>query len=376
MKPAPSAERAWPMFWAGLAAAALITLIAMLGVHTGSVWGVERGLKTRVEGALRRTNAAEFAHISVVMDGQTARLSGATSNIFTREQAIGIAMRAAGAGGAWAGGVTHVNAEDLVSGAAVSPFTWRATRRGDGVALSGYAPSPRAAHRLRASAEAAFPNGEVEDQMRVAPGAPNAQWSDVAADAIRRLAQLTRGEARFNDGQLVILGEGDRDAVEQVTNHYRTPLPAPYRARVEVFMTGEGLSFADLGDLDLTEGRADTCQTAFERMMARNVINFTTGSAEIDRASLTVLDRLASIALRCDQFTIQIAGHTDNIGPRDANMGLSRRRAQAVAGYLIGQGVSRERLRAVGLGPDRPRANNATAVGQAANRRIEFTVSG
>jgi outer membrane protein OmpA-like peptidoglycan-associated protein len=44
--------------------------------------------------------------------------------------------------------------------------------------------------------------------------------------------------------------------------------------------------------------------------------------------------------------------------------------------YLISQGVARERLTARGYGPDRPRESNATEDGRAANRRIEFNVSG
>ncbi|MGE0044999.1 MAG: OmpA family protein [Hyphomonadaceae bacterium] len=360
------------MFWTGLAMAGAVALIGAFGLHPSSVWGVEQGLGAKVETALTR---AGISNVTVDMDGQTARLSGGVSNNEVRARAIDVALRAIGPGGAWAGGVTRVDAEDLVSGAPISPFAWRAVRQGRGVVLSGHAPTPRVAREVREAARRAFPNGDVDDQMEVAPGAPNAEWADVASDALRQLARLTSGEVRMSDQHVIILGQGERRAVANVTNHYRTPLPAPYRARVEVFAQGEGLSFADLGDIDLAQGNAETCQTAFERMMARNVINFATGSAEIDRASLPVLDRLASIALRCDQFRIQIAGHTDNVGARDANMELSRRRAQAVAGYLIGQGVTRARLIAVGFGPDRPRASNASPVGQAANRRIEFTVS-
>jgi OOP family OmpA-OmpF porin len=82
------------------------------------------------------------------------------------------------------------------------------------------------------------------------------------------------------------------------------------------------------------------------------------------------------VALRCDRFSIEVAGHTDSLGGRDLNMELSARRAEAVAAYLAGQGVARARLSARGYGPDRPRVSNATPEGQAANRRIEFNVAG
>jgi outer membrane protein OmpA-like peptidoglycan-associated protein len=131
----------------------------------------------------------------------------------------------------------------------------------------------------------------------------------------------------------------------------------------------------ELQGLNLADGDAGTCERAFDRLMERNVINFTPGSAAIDPSSRAVLNGLATVALRCDRFSIEVAGHTDNVGAREFNMELSRRRADAVASYLAGQGVARSRLAARGYGPDRPRASNATEAGQAANRRIEFYVS-
>lgn len=361
-----------PFFWAAIGAAIIVALVGLLGMHAASARGIERTLKARVEQALA---AAGAGAISVEMNGQQARLIGAAPNDAARQAAIDAAFKAAGPGGAWAGGVTGVDAQDLIVGAPVSPYTWRAIRRGNAVTLVGYAPTPRVQRRLLAAARDAFRGSEITDQTQIAPGAPNADWADVAEGAIAQLAKLRQGEARLLDDRLVVIGDGGAGAVDEVSAHYRAPLPAPYRARVEVNITGEGLNFADLGDLDLTDAGAEACQTAFGRMMERNVINFQTGSAAIDQSSARLLDQLASIALRCDAFRIEIAGHTDNVGDRAANMALSRARAEAVAAYLSEQGVARDRISPIGYGPDRPRQSNATPVGQAANRRIEFRVS-
>jgi OOP family OmpA-OmpF porin len=51
---------------------------------------------------------------------------------------------------------------------------------------------------------------------------------------------------------------------------------------------------------------------------------------------------------------------------------LSQKRADAVADYLVKNGVSRERVHTRGKGPDDPVADNSTAEGRAKNRRIEF----
>jgi OOP family OmpA-OmpF porin len=229
---------------------------------------------------------------------------------------------------------------------------------------------------LYARTREAFGATQIVDSVRLAPGAPSdAGWVRAAEGAIRQLSKLREGEARLNRSQLVVLGDGDARAVNEIRAHYRVHPPTPYRARLEIEVTGEGLGIADLGELDLARPTVSTCQTAFHRMMARNIIQFEDGTADIDRSSLRLLSQLASIALRCDRHRIEIAGHTDDAGPRDANLLLSRRRAEAVADNLASQGVAHDRLRAVGYGPDRPRASNATAVGQAANRRIEFNVS-
>ena len=69
-----------------------------------------------------------------------------------------------------------------------------------------------------------------------------------------------------------------------------------------------------------------------------------------------------------------IEGHTDSVGAYDSNVDLSRRRAQAVADYLVAQGVDRSRLEVKGFGPDAPIAGRSKADG--ANRRVEAQLLG
>lgn len=64
-----------------------------------------------------------------------------------------------------------------------------------------------------------------------------------------------------------------------------------------------------------------------------------------------------------------IEGHTDSLGDRAINLDLSRRRAQAVADYLVAQGVARTRLEVKGSGPDAPIAGRSKA--DPVNRRVE-----
>ena len=67
---------------------------------------------------------------------------------------------------------------------------------------------------------------------------------------------------------------------------------------------------------------------------------------------------------------IGVNGHTDNTGDDAANMRLSEERALSVKNYLVGKGLPTERLTAKGFGETQPAADNATAAGKAANRRV------
>ncbi len=72
--------------------------------------------------------------------------------------------------------------------------------------------------------------------------------------------------------------------------------------------------------------------------------------------------------------TVDVVGHTDNTGSAGYNQDLSSRRAQAVAGVLLEQGVSPSRVRAYGRGEDAPVASNLTPEGRQLNRRVEVII--
>lgn len=72
--------------------------------------------------------------------------------------------------------------------------------------------------------------------------------------------------------------------------------------------------------------------------------------------------------------TVQVIGHTDNVGDASYNYGLSERRAQSVAGILISSGVSSGRIQTFGRGEDQPKASNLTPEGRAMNRRVEIVI--
>jgi hypothetical protein len=80
------------------------------------------------------------------------------------------------------------------------------------------------------------------------------------------------------------------------------------------------------------------------------------------------------IAFKDDpKLELIIEGHTDNVGGRDFNLDLSRKRAEAVKRWLADkEGISEVRLATVGYGLTRPVADNGTEDGRGQNRRVEL----
>jgi outer membrane protein OmpA-like peptidoglycan-associated protein len=103
------------------------------------------------------------------------------------------------------------------------------------------------------------------------------------------------------------------------------------------------------------------------------LINFELDSAELTeeaRENLKIFaEALKDERLSAASFVVE--GHTDAYGPEDYNLELSRRRAEAVATYLMELGVSPERLEAIGLGETRQRTANPY---DGENRRVEMRI--
>jgi len=103
-------------------------------------------------------------------------------------------------------------------------------------------------------------------------------------------------------------------------------------------------------------------------------VTFATDSSDLSPAFFDVLNSVGKVLGEFDKTVVEVAGHTDSRGSNSYNQGLSERRAGSVASYLGGQGVIDQRLITVGMGEARPVADNGSAAGQQANRRVEITM--
>ncbi|NGM62960.1 OmpA family protein [Sphingobacterium sp. SGG-5] len=102
-------------------------------------------------------------------------------------------------------------------------------------------------------------------------------------------------------------------------------------------------------------------------------LEFDLGKATIRANSFSSLNHVAALLIE-KNFSLKLAGHTDNTGSRELNLRLSKERAEAVKAYLVSKGANASRIEATGYGPDQPIATNATADGRQQNRRVEFTL--
>ncbi|HWM69547.1 MAG TPA: OmpA family protein [Steroidobacteraceae bacterium] len=104
-------------------------------------------------------------------------------------------------------------------------------------------------------------------------------------------------------------------------------------------------------------------------------ITFKSDSSELDPSFYKVLNSVNIVVKKYNKTVVEVAGHTDSTGAAEHNQQLSERRANSVAQYLESQGLASNRVVTVGAGETRPVADNATAEGRQANRRVELTLT-
>ncbi|HEX3775606.1 MAG TPA: OmpA family protein [Polyangiaceae bacterium] len=104
---------------------------------------------------------------------------------------------------------------------------------------------------------------------------------------------------------------------------------------------------------------------------------FVTGKSELLPAAQDQLDQVArALKDQGDLKPMVVEGYTDSVGSDQANLKLSKDRADAVRNYLISKGIPSDKISAVGKGKANPVASNDTPDGRANNRRVEIVVQG
>lgn len=157
------------------------------------------------------------------------------------------------------------------------------------------------------------------------------------------------------------------------------PLPVQGRYSFEVSCEGYMFNIAEMFTID-SQNKNIHVEVRLKHIdagatLSLSAVRFNSGSAVLELGYQTDLVLLASWLNSNLTTSVEIVGHTDNIGSASANLQLSEERAEAVVDFLLASGVSAGRLSSSGRGDQQPISNNTTLEGKALNRRVEIVVN-
>jgi outer membrane protein OmpA-like peptidoglycan-associated protein len=174
--------------------------------------------------------------------------------------------------------------------------------------------------------------------------------------AIGAVAGILSGDDALERRQRALVGAGVGAVAGGGVGVYQDRQEAELRRRT----AGTGIEVTRDGDvikLNLPDG-----------------VTFDFNRADLKSQFYPALDQVASTMAEYNQTVVEVSGHTDSVGSDDYNQRLSEQRANAVANYLSGRGLMRERFEVVGMGERYPVADNNSDYGRAKNRRVEIRV--
>jgi outer membrane protein OmpA-like peptidoglycan-associated protein len=105
-------------------------------------------------------------------------------------------------------------------------------------------------------------------------------------------------------------------------------------------------------------------------------ILFDVNRAELKPGAYSSIREIATFLKQHPDRVATIEGFTDSTGSADYNLSLSQRRADAMRGALLQEGVAPDRVIVRGMGESEPVASNKTEAGRQLNRRIQVAISG
>ena len=104
-------------------------------------------------------------------------------------------------------------------------------------------------------------------------------------------------------------------------------------------------------------------------------LEFPKSQAVLRGSNFPLLAKVQNVIKDFENSSVVVEGHTDSIGGLAANEKLSTGRAQAVTEYLISKdGISKDKIKAIGYGYQKPLATNKTPEGRAQNRRVDIVI--
>ena len=251
---------------------------------------------------------------------------------------------------------------------------WTATHSADGLVLAGKVTSEAQRRELIGIAQA-HAAGDVIDQMEIAPDMPD-DWFALAEAGLPGFARFREGQMGFypaeGDAGFAVEGTAPASVIQFLKQDLSGP-PASGLDSVPITVWADpvDVDVPEVAGIDFAEGPAAACQSAFDAVLAANPVLFDDSGTEVSRASGAALDKLLAVSHLCPSgLLIEIHGQADS----NAETAFGKARAEAVASYLAAAGINRQRLSAVGYGPDQSGQSNDNGGSQMTNRLIDIKV--
>jgi OOP family OmpA-OmpF porin len=172
----------------------------------------------------------------------------------------------------------------------------------------------------------------------------------VAAKGKKSYTGITKADGKFQ----ILVPEGDK-----------------YTVQYKAFSANENYNTLDIPSVEGMVNFDYKLTIEPPKVYTLNNVFFDSGKSSLKPESSKELNELTEYMQLKKTMVIEIAGHTDNVGNKDANQKLSEDRANAVRNYLIKKGISADRIVAKGYGDTQPVADNTTEEGKHKNRRTE-----
>ncbi len=175
----------------------------------------------------------------------------------------------------------------------------------------------------------------------------------------------------FTTADDIMTGAGMAGFVEKAFMMAKSaPVPAPAPAPAPERKDSDGDGVYD--DEDQCPGTPEGARVNAVGCWVLDNVLFDFDKAVIKPEAYPLLDEVVAIMKKNPAMSVELQGHTDNIGTKEYNKDLSMRRANAVANYLVKKGIARNRLATTGFGFSKPVALNGTKFGRSLNRRVEL----
>ncbi|SOE47712.1 protein of unknown function [Burkholderia sp. D7] len=228
---------------------------------------------------------------------------------------------------------------------------------------------------LLAALTAKFGADHLNATIAVDPDTKPASWLD-KLDGLLPLMQLPGAEARLSGEKIELSG-----SAADVRNGWMDKLKSLFGAGFSIgtFDVKQAVESAKESFMSAFSSLSDDCSAAdVAKVLNLQVINFRTGSDVPPQDAQLALAKSAQVLKACEAkgttVKLNVGGYSDNVGQASTNLALSKKRAEAVRAFLVKHGVSADSLTAQGFGDEHPIADNSTASGRFANRRIDFAV--